>query len=115
MTHVKRFSFQKRLLISLLLEDIADSALFTFVLICLVKANLGETLSILSGIRKGVTTLKSSYPPPLSSTLCLDMEQFVLVPASVYNNNNKILTSQEIKKQELPEYQTERYPTYHID
>ena len=43
------------------------------------------------------------------------MEQDVLVPASLYNNNNnKILISEDIKKQELPEYQTERNPTYQI-
>ena len=40
------------------------------------------------------------------------MEQFVLVPASVYN---KSVTTQPITKQELPKYKTEQPPTYHID
>ena len=40
------------------------------------------------------------------------MEQFVLVPLSVYNrsNNSKIVT-----KQELPNYKPEETPTYHKD
>ena len=40
------------------------------------------------------------------------MDQFVLVPASVYN---KSLISQSITKQELPKYQPSQNPTYHID
>ena len=40
------------------------------------------------------------------------MEQFVLVPASVYN---KSATSQSVTKQELPKYKTEQHPTYQID
>ena len=40
------------------------------------------------------------------------MEQFVLVPASMYN---KSLISQPVTKQELPEYQTSQIPTYQID
>ena len=40
------------------------------------------------------------------------MEQFVLVPASVYN---KSLTTQSVTKQELPKYKTEQPPTYQID
>ena len=40
------------------------------------------------------------------------MEQFVLVPASVYN---KSLTAQTVTKQELPKYKTEKPPTYQID
>ena len=38
------------------------------------------------------------------------MEQFVLVPASVYNKSVKSVT-----KQELPKYKTEQLPTYQID
>ena len=38
------------------------------------------------------------------------MEQFVLVPASVYNKS-----SHSVTKQELPKYKTEKTPTYHID
>ena len=40
------------------------------------------------------------------------MEQFVLVPASVYN---KSVTTQSVKKQELPKYKIEQPPTYQID
>ena len=39
------------------------------------------------------------------------MEQFVLVPASVYN---KSVTTQSVKKQELPKYKAEQPPTYQI-
>ena len=40
------------------------------------------------------------------------MEQFVLVPASVYN---KSVTAQSVTKQEFPKYKTEQPPTYQID
>ena len=40
------------------------------------------------------------------------MEQFVLVPASVYN---KSVTTQPFTKQELPKYKADQPPTYHID
>ena len=40
------------------------------------------------------------------------MEQFVLVPASVYN---KSLITQSVTKQELPKYQPSQNPTYQID
>ena len=40
------------------------------------------------------------------------MEQFVLVPASVYN---KSVTAQFITKQELPKYKAEQSPPYQID
>ena len=40
------------------------------------------------------------------------MEQFVPVPASVYN---KSVTTQSVAKQELPKYKTEQPPTYQID
>ena len=40
------------------------------------------------------------------------MEQFVLVPASVYN---KSVTTQFVTKQELPKYKTEQPPTYQSD
>ena len=38
------------------------------------------------------------------------MEQFVLVPASVYNKS-----AQSVTKQELPNYKAEQPPTYQID
>ena len=40
------------------------------------------------------------------------MEQFVLVPASVYN---KSVTTQSVTKQELPKFKTEQPRTYQID
>ena len=40
------------------------------------------------------------------------MEQFVLVPASVYNKN---VTTPSVTKQELPKYKTDQPPTYEID
>ena len=40
------------------------------------------------------------------------MEQFVLVPASVYS---KSVTTQCVTKQELPKYRAEQPPTYQID
>ena len=40
------------------------------------------------------------------------MEQFVLVPASVYN---KSVNTQSVTKQELPKYKAEQPPTYRID
>ena len=40
------------------------------------------------------------------------MEQFVLVPASVYN---KSVTARSVTKQELPRYKAEQPPTYQID
>ena len=40
------------------------------------------------------------------------MEQFVLVPASVYN---KSVTAKSVTKQELPKYKAEQPPTYQIE
>ena len=40
------------------------------------------------------------------------MEQFVLVPVSVYNES---VTTQSVTKQELPKYKAEQPPTYQID
>ena len=40
------------------------------------------------------------------------MEQFVLVPASVYN---KSVSRQSVTKQQLPKYKAEQPPTYQID
>ena len=40
------------------------------------------------------------------------MEQFVLVPASVYN---KSVTAQSVTKQEVPKYKAEQPPTYQIE
>ena len=40
------------------------------------------------------------------------MEQFVLVPASVYNES---LITQSVTKQELPKHQPSKNPTYQVD
>ena len=40
------------------------------------------------------------------------MEQFALLPASVYN---KCVTAQSVTKQELPKHKAEQPPTYQID
>ena len=40
------------------------------------------------------------------------MEQFLLVPASLYN---KSLIAQSVTKQELPKYQPSQNPTYQVD
>ena len=56
-----------------------------------------------------------NYWPSLhlpSFIICLEMEQFVLVPASVYN---KSVTTQSFTKQELPKFKAEQPPTYQID
>ena len=47
-----------------------------------------------------------------SLTICLDMDQFVLVPATVYN---KSLITPSVTKQELPKYQPSQNPTHQID
>ena len=48
--------------------------------------------------------------PPSSLIIYLEMEQFVLVPLSVYNNSNSPTI---VTKQELPKYKPEQTPTYH--
>ena len=56
-----------------------------------------------------------NYWPSLhlpSLIICPDMEQFVLVPASVYN---KSVTTQSVTKQKLPKYKAEQPPTNQID
>ena len=56
-----------------------------------------------------------NYWPSLhlpSLIICLDMEQFVLALASVYN---KSVTAQSVTKQELPKYKAEQPPTYQIE
>ena len=40
------------------------------------------------------------------------MEQFVLVPVSVYN---KSLITQSVTKQQLPKYQPSQNPAYQVD
>ena len=49
---------------------------------------------------------------PSSIIICFEVEQFVLVPPSVYNSSN---SQTFVTKQELPEYKPEQPPTYHKD
>ena len=58
----------------------------------------------------GLHLIEVITPPSL--TICLDMEQFVLVPASVYNQS---LNTQLVTKPELPMYQTSQKPTNQVD
>ena len=48
----------------------------------------------------------------MSSTICLDKEQFVLVLASV---NNKSSITQSVRKQKLPKCQPSQNPTNQVD
>ena len=65
--------------------------------------------------KKGYNSEKKLLlPSELCLVICHDMEQFVLLTASLYNNNNKSLNSQAAKKKELPTYQEEQNPTYQI-
>ena len=80
-------------------------------LVTVAKKNNLEAKKKRSVIRKR----DSNYWPSLhlpSLTICLDMEQFVLVPSSVYN---KSVTTQSFTKQELPKYKAEQPPTYQTD
>ena len=50
--------------------------------------------------------------PPSSLIIYLETEQFVLVPLSVYNSNNRPTI---VTKQEIPKYKPEKTPQYHKD
>ena len=59
---------------------------------------------------KVYSSLKLLLLPSL--TICLEMEQFVLVPASVCN---KSLITQSFTKQDFPKYQPSQNLTYQLD
>ena len=66
-----------------------------------------------SGVQKGLQLIKVLKLLLLQSfNISFDMDQFVLVPASVYN---KGLIIQSVTKRELPKYQPSQNPTYQID
>ena len=65
--------------------------------------------SLLSS-QKGLLLIKTISPSSL--IIYLEMEQFVLVPLSVYNSCNSPTI---VTKQELPKYKSEQNPTYHKD
>ena len=50
--------------------------------------------------------------PHLSLTTCLDMEQFVLVPALLLN---KLNTTKSTLKVDLPKYQPQQTPTSQVN
>ena len=60
--------------------------------------------------KKAYSLLRLLLLPSL--TICLDMQKFVLVPASV---DNKSVITQSVTKQVLPKYQNSQKPTYHVD
>ena len=80
-------------------------------LVTLVKKNNLEAKKKRSVVRKRIATYWPSLHPP-SLTICINMEQFVLVLGSVYN---KSVTTQSLTKQELPKYKAEQAPTYQTD
>ena len=55
----------------------------------------------------------AKFLPLPSLTICLDMEQCVLIPACVYNNTD--LNTLAVAKQELPKYQPEQNTMYQTD
>ena len=59
--------------------------------------------------KKGYISYKVLLLP--SITICLDMEQFVLDPASVYKSSE----TQTATKQDIPNYQSSQNPTYQTD
>ena len=59
---------------------------------------------------RGLELIKVLLLPSL--TVCLDIEQFVLLPASVYNKN---LIIQSVTKQDLPKDEPSQNFTYQID
>ena len=77
---------------------------------CLSNVQLGSKEEIFWRPKEVYSSLKLLLHPSL--TICLDMDPFVLVPASVYN---KSLITQSVTKQELPKYQSSQNPTYQID
>ena len=74
------------------------------------KKNLDAKKETFWRPKKGYSSQKSLLLPLL--VICLDMEQFDLLHASVYN---KSLITQAVTKQELPEYQAEPNPKEKID
>ena len=80
-------------------------------LVTIAKKNNLEAKKKRSVVRKKVANKRQSLHLG-SLIVCLDMEQFVLVPASVFN---KSVTTQSVTKQELPKVKAEQPPTYQID
>ena len=77
-----------------------------------LKNSLGSKEESLWHPKNGYNSYKYLLFP--SVTICLDMEQFVLVPFSVYYNN-KSLKTKAVTKQGLLMYQVEQNPKKRID
>ena len=82
-------------------------------LVTISKKNKLEAKKKRSVVRNRIATNSSHNTSHLRSLIiCLDMEQFVLGPASVYN---KSVSTQSVTKQEVPKYKAEQPSTYQID
>ena len=77
---------------------------------CLSNEKFGRKKETFWRPKEGYSTSKFLLLPSLN--ICFDMEQFVFVPASVYT---KSLITQSVTKQELPNHQPPRSPTYQVD
>ena len=74
-----------------------------------LKKQLGSKEEVFCRQKKDCNQKQSLHLPSL--IICPGVEQFLLVPASVYN---KSVTTQSVAKQELPKYKAEQPPTYQI-
>ena len=79
-------------------------------LVTIAKSELGSKEETFCRQKKDCRYWPSLRLPSL--IICLDLDHFVLDPASVYN---KSVTTQSITKQELPKYKAEHPPTYQVD
>ena len=77
---------------------------------CLQKEQLGSNEQVY--IRRKRDYCSKKQYPPWSLFVCLEMEQFLLLPLSVFNSSNNPII---VTKQELPKQKTEQTPTYHKD
>ena len=77
-------------------------------LLFLIRTTWKQRKNIVAS-EKAYSSLKFSLLRSLTN--CLDMEQCVHVPASVYNRS---LNTQSVTKQKLPNYQPLQNPTYQI-
>ena len=75
------------------------------------KENNLEATKKSTFVTKKIIAQENNFPSS-SLIFCLEIEQFVLVPLSVYNSSNN---STIVTKQELPKYKPEQTPTYHKD
>ena len=77
-------------------------------LLSLKRTTWKQRRDILS-FERGLQLIKVITPPVINH--CLDMDQFVLLPAFC----DKSLITQPVTKRELPKYQPSQNPTYQID